>query len=279
MDQYNQGNGPVQGQPEPTMDLKGQPEADFGWAPPGRYPLRIVKAEGQYSKAGAPMLHVQAQIEVEEFSNVIVFDYMITARGAKGAGFGVKKLKGLGINTETEVPVPLSQIANSLLGKLVWADLTTKPRMGKDANGDYTQAVTAMVDGKQVQAMNNSVDNYYAHAVAAIPQQLPTQTQAPQFQAPQQAQYAPQAQQAPVQYAQPVQQQAPQYAQPVQQAVSRMPIQDLSGQAPVQQPVQQLAPQGPNGGGFAQFPPGGAPAPWMQQAPTEAPKGRKPKAS
>ncbi len=270
MDQYGQ-NGQFAGQQqqqaidpnlggglEPVMFLHGQAEADFNWAPVGRYPLRIHEATATRSKSenASSMLKLKLVIEGSQgglLDGISVFDNAITEKGKPGAGFGVKKLRGLGVNVDSEVPIPLSQIAQSLIGKVVFADLDIEPSLGKDpTTGEYNVAMTTIRDGKQVQVMKNKIVAYYVHAVQPT-QQL---AQAPIAQAPQQFN-PPFTQQMPQQSVQ-----APQFQQlPPQQ----MQGQQLAPQFTQQMPQQQIAPQ--------QFPPqGGAPAPWAT-APTG--KGKK----
>lgn len=293
---------PTTGEEEPVFFLHGQPEADFKWAPEGRAQLRIQEASAKRTNTAdkSSMLSLKLAIEGmgEQLDGIMVFDRLIVEKGKPGAGMGVKKAKGLGLPIDSPTPISLNQIAQSLVGKLLWADLSVKPRMDKDATtGQYTVPVTTIRDGKKIAVMQNEVENYYVHNVAAggVPAGAVAQ---------------PGVVQAPVQqtFAQPGYMNAPQQGIPagaVQQYLTQgtpVPLQTIPGQnlAPVgppaaalqapqqlQQPIQQSLPiqQMIAPGQVAQFPvqiaPQGAPNPWAAQgqavaAPVEsAKKGKK----
>ncbi len=257
------------------MYLKDVDEAEsgFAWAPVGRYPMICTKADVGVSAAGNPKIATTWQIaEGHEHAGVTAFEHFLT-RKCKGAGFSKKKLRGLGINVDSEVEIPDEVLAQQLLGKQAFADLSTEPRMNKNpATHAYdVPAYTVGPNGQQIQAMQNRIEAFYLSNVDAQPgavqQQLPSQPmmQAPQGYAPPAQQFAP-----PPGYGAPPGY-APQVAPPVAQTNAAVAPPGY-GQAPVAGQQYQGAPQGaPNGGapGYAQFPQGGAP--WTQpQAPQAA---------
>lgn len=278
---------PNVGEAEPMFFLHGQPEADFKWAPPGRYPFRVQKADAARTgtKDRSAMLVLQLAIEgfSAELDGVMCFDRMIVEKGKPGAGIGVKKAKGLGLPIDSPVAIPLSQICQGIVGKLIWADVDVEPRMAKGDSGKYDVPVTTVRDGKKIAVMQNRVEGYYLHDVRAQGVQQGVQATAQQqFSAPaympqpgaqqggtqQGGVFAPQQLQQPLQSAVPLQ----------QQAALQLPVQ---GQAPVQQlgaPAQ--------GQQMAQFPPmqlNQQAAPWgtpaAQAQPIESAKSGKGKAN
>lgn len=229
----------------------------FGWAEPGNYPVRIVKAEPQLSKKGIAMLALQLTIEGHaEFEGVNIFDY-ICLKGGGGdfwARASKKKLLGLGIHPNSDAPVPATAVAQALIGKLVYVDLDVEPRKGRDASGAYTLPQFTVKNGVQVQQMQNRALDYYTTPINGRQAQ----------------QTAPQAQNGGFQ-------QAPQQLQ--------QPVQNGGFQGPPPGYVQQGAPQQVQGyappapGGHVAFPGGQnvAPQGWNNAPPppdAAPPKGR-----
>lgn len=157
---------------------------DFIVPPPGRYESEIVAATPDISKkSGAEMIALQVEIKSpEEYAGVTAYDYLITDGGAKGGGFGKKKLRGLGINVDaTDDDIPNAQICDFLLGKRLWVQYGNEQQMGKDAKGNYTipEWRTDPQTGKQLPLMKLTVKEYFTHnvggqgqaaGIAAVPQ-------------------------------------------------------------------------------------------------------------
>lgn len=235
---------------------------DFIVPPPGRYESEIVAASPEVSKKGASMIALQVEIKnPPDYAGCVAYDYIITDGGAKGGGFGKKKLRGLGVNVDaTDDDVPDAQICDFLLGKRLWVQYGNEQQMGKDTNGSYTipETRTDPQTGKQLPLMKLVVKEYFTHnvggqgQVAALPQQA-----APQYQ-----QQLPAQQQLP-------QQGVPQFAQqPAQGQPQFNPQQPFYGQPPPGQGWQQVPQQQLVQGGQLQASAGamaqGAP---MQQLP------------
>jgi|CXWL01.1.fsa_nt_gi hypothetical protein len=196
------------------MKLKNAKEF-FELAPEGRHRIKIVETEAKTASSGAPMIAITVEIrEGSEFDGQQSYDNMITSEEYKGAGFGKRKLRGLGIDVEREVAD--EQIATELLGRELWANFTHEQMMDKNpATGKYDIGkFYAGKNGEKLPSMKLVPTDYFTTNTGAAVVQSQTQVQAPI------QNVAPIAQvQAPVQYAQPVQTQLPiqnqgQFAQP-----------------------------------------------------------------
>lgn len=228
--------------------------------PIGRYKAKIMASEATAAKSsGAPMIKITGEVrEPAEYAGAQFFDNMITDESFKGSGFGKKKLRGLGVNVDSQVEIPDSQIAAQLLGLEVYVDLDHEQIMDDDGTGNYTKPRFNMENGKQVPANKLVPKGYYTHAVQQAPVSggLPQATQGG-FQAPQGFQGAPQGFQQP---------QAPQFGAP--QGGWQQPPQGFQQPQQVQQPVpQQQQFQGPPQPqfGFPGVPQGQVPQPQFQQ--------------
>ncbi len=138
------------------------------WAPRGRYQVRILEASAGEAKSGATMIKVQGAIEGGDYEGVVFFDNLITDPENKGIAFAKSRLRGLGVDVDSEEDLTDEQIAEELTGKLVFADLKTEPRKALDDNGGYTKTVTTTDEnGKEVVVMNNVPTAYYTADVGA----------------------------------------------------------------------------------------------------------------
>jgi hypothetical protein len=245
--------------------MKNMASAKEFWQapPPGTYPSTIVEAEAKLSKNGATMLALTLQIdEPEQFRGETAYDYIITDGAAKGGGIGKAKLRGLGINVDSNVEIPDEQIAAQLRGQRVVVTYGNEPQMAASYEGGPYDKVRTAVDpatGKEV-VINKLVVKSYARHNFAQQSFTGQQAQAPVAQAPVQAP----AQQAPA--AAPVQGQFPfippsemQFAQPA----FAQPQQFAQPQSAFQQGQPYAAPQ-------PAFAPAPAPAGYPQQAPVAA---------
>ncbi len=248
--------------------------------PIGRYKFKIVATEAANAKSsGAPMIKITGELrEPAQFAGAQFFDNMITDDAFGGAGFGKKKLRGLGINVDSEVEVPDAQIANQLLGLEGWVDVDHEQINDKNpSSGAYDVPRFNMENGQRVPANKLVPKGYYTHNVGAQPsaQAQAPQTFVPQAQ-PQLQGYAPQAQGgfqgAPQGFAPPQGQFVPQGYAP-QGPTAQQGWAPPADQGQFQQAPQGYAPQGnlaPQGGfpGFPQAPNGSGPAqgglPWAQ---------------
>lgn len=144
--------------------MKGMAGAkEFSTPPPARYKVRITAVEATASKAsGTSMLKLSGEvIEPAEHAGAVFFDNILTDGSAKGAGFSKGKLRGLGIDVDSDVEVSDDDLATQLTGIEIWADLDNQPRSKLNpATGKYDLPVTQVVDGKQVPVMNLVVSSY-----------------------------------------------------------------------------------------------------------------------
>ena len=122
---------------------------DFSKVPPAGvwHPARIDGAEAKTSSKGNSMITLQLKLTGEGFEEYgFIFENgIITDSGAKGAGFAVKKLQGLGVDTSQEKPD--EEIVSELLGKEVFVKVRHEIMKDKDASGNYT-VVRYADDGK-----------------------------------------------------------------------------------------------------------------------------------
>jgi hypothetical protein len=157
--------------------------------PVGRYKAKIMAAETAISGSGsgAPMIKITGEIrEPTQYAGAQFFDNMITDAGYKGAGFGKKKLRGLGVPVDSEEEIQDSQIAANLLGLECWVDLDHEQINDKNpSTGEYDVPRFNMENGQRIPAMKLVPKGYYMSnvGVGAAPQQ-PQQPQAPQGFAP-----------------------------------------------------------------------------------------------
>lgn len=237
------------------MKLKNAKEF-FELAPEGRHRIKIVETEAKTASSGAPMISIVVELrEGGEYDGQQAYDNMITSEEFKGAGFGKRKLRGLGIDVEREVAD--EQIATELLGRELWANFTHEPMMDKNpATGKYDIAKTyAGKNGERLPSMKLVPTDYFTTNTGAAVVQSQTQLQAPiQTQAPVQQLQAPL-----LQNGQQIVQ--PQYTQPVQ---TQLPIQNQGQFVQPQFQGQQFQGFPGQGGGF---PNGGGQAvpPWAIQ--------------
>jgi hypothetical protein len=266
--------------------MKAMKSAKEYYTPPakGKHPAVISIAEATFSKKGASMIHLTLTLEGASAGEQIE-DWAITDGSAKGGGFGKAKLRGLGVDVESDAEIPDEQLAQSLLGRRVFIEVDHEQQMNKDAAGNLVPTTHFDTNTNQTIPIMRAVAKGYSAfnvgtAQAPAPQQY---AQAPQQQFAQPPQYAQAPQQfAPQGYAppgQPVPQfaQAPQYAPPQTQNYGPPP-----GQAPQQyagQPPQYAQPGMPMQGQpqfaqpqlpLAQAPWAGQPAPTNGAAPAEA---------
>lgn len=211
--------------------LTGQPEADFRWAAAGRYPAVIVDAFPKRANSGSGMLSIVAAISGGEFDGINCFDQFVIELGKPGAGIGVRKARGLGLPINSERPVSAKQLAESLKGRQVWIDVKTEPKFNKNnSTGQYDVPVTAMVNGQQVQAQRNTIEDYYLNnpnAVQTAPVGAPGY--APQAQMIPQSQPMQAPMQAQVPFAQPGVQTAPGAGAPQGQPAWAAPAENTGG--------------------------------------------------
>lgn len=269
------------------MKAMKQAKEYFQAPPPGRYLSRITAVEEKISKAGSSMLKIDGEvIEPKEYAGSMFTDYIITDGMARGAGMGKKKLRGLGINVDTDEEIPDSVIAQQIFGLELWIEYGNEQMMGKDESGEYTKPATAFDSqlGKDVPLNKLVVKEYARHNVGQKAAAPIAQVQAPQYAAP----TAP-TMQAPQGYPPgfaPIQQ-APQYAQAPQGWPQQAPVQQAPAGA-VQMapqgfvPGQQMAPPGFPQGQFPGYPVNGGVAgaapPWVTAQttqPTEETAGKK----
>lgn len=177
----------------------------FRVAPRGRYPMRIVSAEAGTTSSDNAYEQVALRLTIEghseELDGVSAFENLITDPRSKAPVYTKGKLRQLGIDVDSEIDLTNEQIAEQLLGQLVWVDL--------DIEGVKTleggKLVTKMVfgdDGREVPAKRNTCKAFYTTDVGgAAPQQRASQQPdqpgqppqpAPQPQPPAPAEPAPQ---------------------------------------------------------------------------------------
>lgn len=132
--------------------------------PPAVYKSRITSAEAKTAqKSGTAMIAISGEIlEPEQYANTTFFDNILTDGEAKGAGFGKKKLRGLGFDVDTEgFEMPDEEICQKIVGIDTYIDFGNKPRMSKNqATGEYDIPVLETVNGKQVAVMQLEVRDY-----------------------------------------------------------------------------------------------------------------------
>jgi len=238
--------------------MKGMASAQefFQPAPAGRYPSRIIAAEATFAKSGASMLKLTNEILAPpQFAGQQSEDYIITDGSAPGGGMGKQKLRGLGINVDTDAETPDALIAQHLLGRQVDVEYGNETRMTRSIpNGPYDKEMTTLDSrtGLTVALQKLNVKGYFTHSLGGhvgVPAQA--------------------LQQAPVQPIAPVQLQQPQLSPALQPQLQVQPQPQYL--QPV--PVQQFAPGQQNPAGFAQ-PQYLQPQPQLQVQPQYAPQGQ-----
>lgn len=145
--------------------MKGMASAkEFFDAPPiGTYKCRLTSTEATAAQAsGTSMIKISGEvIEPDEHAGATFFDNILTDGAAKGAGFGKKKLRGLGIDVDTDAETPDEEIAAKILGVETYITFDHEPMMSKNqATGKYDVPRTNVVDGRQVQVMKLVVKEY-----------------------------------------------------------------------------------------------------------------------
>lgn len=243
--------------------MKNMTQASEYYTPPpkGLYRCTVVQAVEGVSKAGSTMIEITTEIAEGPFKGEQMKDFLLTDGTAKGAGIGRTKLRGLGINVDTDAETPDAVICSQLNGRSIFVTLEHENMTTKESN--YTEPRT-VIDSKTNQVitmMRARAGAYSLHQVGQLAG-AQTQTQA----APQAMQMAPQmAPQAQGGFAQPApvaQQQALPQAWQQQQAPQYQG--QSAGQAPQQfapPQVQQFAPQP----AFNGMPQGNVPAPYQAQ--------------
>lgn len=101
------------------------------------HPAKIIFAEAATSSAGNAMVKIQAQLTEEEAEGYILYDNFLTDGSAKGAGFTIPKLQGLGINTDEEISD--DELAERLLNLEFFVEVKHEPIKDQDPRtGKYT---------------------------------------------------------------------------------------------------------------------------------------------
>lgn len=125
---------------------------DFSKVPPAGVwlPASISGGEATTAKSGNPVIKLQFTLTAEGFEGFTIYENgIVTSREAKGAGFAVKKLIGLGVDTSQEKDD--QAIVDDLLGKDVFIKLRHEVMKDEDppGSGKYTK-VRLDDDGKPV---------------------------------------------------------------------------------------------------------------------------------
>lgn len=184
--------------------------------PKGKHPAIVTLAEATFSKKGASMIHLTVTLE-GQYAGEQIEDWAITDGAAKGGGIGKAKLRGLGVDVETDAEIPDEQLAQSLLGRKVFVEVDHEAQMRKNEAGELVTATHFDSTTGQTVTLQRAIAKGYSTvnvgAIAQAPvqqyappqqQYAPQQFQQPQFQPQAQPQqYAPQAQYAPQQFAPP----------------------------------------------------------------------------
>lgn len=146
------------------VEEKEIPTGGFRTAPRGRYPLRVIAAEaGTTSKKQLSQVALRLTIEghSEECDGVSVFENLITE--GKAAPYTKTKLRQLGIDLDANPNITDEEIADELVGKLVFGDLSLE--VAKKTDEVTNKIVTKFVldeDGNEVPAKQNRVIAFYA---------------------------------------------------------------------------------------------------------------------
>ncbi len=135
---------------------------------PGWHPMQVIMAEATESAKGNSMIKVQVLLTAEEDDGYVVYDNFLTDGSAKGAGFSVPKLQGLGIDTNEEIPD--EELADRLLQLEGFVKVKhepikdedprtgkyTIPRYDEDEKGRRVIAKRAVATGYSLQAPDNA---------------------------------------------------------------------------------------------------------------------------
>jgi hypothetical protein len=126
---------------------------DFSKVPPAGVwlPASISGGEATAAKtSGNPVIKLQFTLTAEGFEGYTIYENgIVTSKGAKGAGFAVKKLLALGVDTSQEKDD--QSIVDDLLGKEIFIKLRHEVMKDEDppGSGKYTK-VRLDDDGKPV---------------------------------------------------------------------------------------------------------------------------------
>jgi hypothetical protein len=144
--------------------------------PPGSYPVIFDAVEARLSKAGNTMLELSAHITSGEFEGFEFKDYIVTDGNAKGAGFGKRKLRGIGHvlyadALDTGAEVSDEDIATALTNYPAIAVISNEQAMGKldpeDPLSPYSKPMTTTNDKGEVVPLNKvKVEGYRKAPVA-----------------------------------------------------------------------------------------------------------------
>lgn len=161
MNKFTNGRG-TKGKRENTLKNMSKAREFVAPPPPAVYKSRITSAEAEASKAGNAMIKISGEIlEPEQYAGATFFDNILTDGEAKGAGFGKKKLRGLGYDVDSEVEIPDETICQQITGVETYIDFGNKQRMAKNpATDKYDVPVFETVNGKQVPVMQLEVRAY-----------------------------------------------------------------------------------------------------------------------
>lgn len=129
---------------------------DFSKLPPAGVwlPASISGGEAGTAKSGNPTIKLQFTLAAEGFEGYTIYENgIVTSKGAKGAGFAVKKLVGLGVDTSQEKDD--QTIVDELLGKDIFIKLRHEVMKDEDppGSGKYTK-VRRDEDGNIVKRAN-----------------------------------------------------------------------------------------------------------------------------
>lgn len=138
-------------------DVAPRELVDFSKLPPAGVwlPASISGGEAGTAKgSGNPVIRLQLTLNAEGFEGFTIYENgIVTAKEAKGAGFAVKKLIGLGVDTSQEKDD--QAIVDDLLGKEVFVKLRHEVVKDEDppGSGKYTK-IRVDEDGKPVKRAN-----------------------------------------------------------------------------------------------------------------------------
>ena len=129
---------------------------DFSKVPPAGVwlPASISGGEATTAKSGNPVIKLQLTLNAEGFEGYTIYENgIVTSKDAKGAGFAVKKLIGLGVDTSQEKDD--QTIVDDLLGKEVFVKLRHEVMKDEDPPGSGKYTKTRLDDdGKPVKRAN-----------------------------------------------------------------------------------------------------------------------------
>lgn len=234
--------------------MKSMKSAKEYYTPPpkGKHPAIVSLCEATFSKKGSSMLHLTVTLE-GQYAGEQVEDWAITDGTAKGGGIGKAKLRGLGVDVETDAEIPDEQLAQQLLGRKIWVEIDHEPQMRKNEAGELVPSTHFDSSSGQNVTLMRAIAKGYSTVNVGATAQTPVQ------------QYAPPAQQF--------------QSSPQQVAAFNQQFGGFPQQAQMQQFNQQFAPQAQQFAAPQQFAPmPQAQAPWANQqaaAPAPAEEGKK----